>query len=134
MGTDMPLSNLAILDDLANTEESVQKFGQTILDAFRDFRDSHDTAAEVFVFTGATEGHSWKIQMTKTATSFSGFEFTGFHQPPPCSAFCEPGLEQLLLSEHLHLVYRRVGDHIAEIANGGAGICRRCERILRKYA
>lgn len=134
METEMSPVSLAYLDDLANTEASVQKFGQTILDAFRGFRDSHNTIAEVFVFTDRTEGHSWKIHMAKTADTFSGFEFAGFHQPSPCSAFCEPATEQLLISEHLHLVYSRVGDHIAEIANSGTDVCRRCKRILRKYA
>lgn len=132
MGTDMPLSSLAILDDLANTEESTQELGQTILDAFRELKNSYDTDAEVFIFTDRTEGHSWKIQMAKTAACSSAFSFAGFHQSAPCSPLCEPAAEQLVVSEHLHLVYRRVADHIADIANSGVEVCGECDKNLRK--
>ena len=128
METETPQVSFACLDDLANTEESRQEFGQTILDAFRELRDSHRTvAAEVFVFTDRTEGHYWRIQMRKTGVPFSAFRFAGFHKPPPCSVFCEPAAEELLASEHLHLVYRKVGGHIAAVANGHASPSRKCE-------
>ena len=123
--------SLAILDDLANTEESTQELGQTILEAFRELRDSYDTVAEVLVFTDRTEGHSWKIHMTKTVASSAGFRFAGFHQPAPCSPLCEPVAEQLLTSEHLHIIHGAIADNIADTANHGADVCRGCEAEKR---
>ncbi len=127
MGTDMPLSSLAILDDLANTEESAQDLGQTILKAFRELRDSRDTDAEVFIFTDRTEGHSWTIHMTKTVASSTGFRFAGFHQPAPCSPLCKPVAEELLTSEQMYIAYEGIADHIADTANNGLDVCLVCQ-------
>lgn len=127
METGMGTVKAACLDDLANTEESAQDLGQTILDAFRELRDSYDTVAAVFVFTNRTEGHSWKIQMTKTAASSTGFRFTGFHQPAPCSPLCKPEAKEVLTSEQMYIVYEGIADHIADTANNGADVCLVCQ-------
>lgn len=127
METEMGPVKEAYLGDLSNTEESTRKMGQTILDAFRELKDSHDTVAEVFVFTDRTEGHLWIIHMSKNGISCTGFRFTGFHQSVPCSPLCEPATEQLLVSEHLHIVHGAIADNIADTANHGDRVCRKCE-------
>lgn len=132
METEMGTVKTAYLDDLANTEESTQELGQTIMEALSELKDSDITDAQVFIFTDRTEGHSWKIHMSKTAAPFSAFRFAGLHQPAPCSPQCEPAAEQIMVSEHLHLVYRKVADNIADIANRGADVCKGCEEPLRK--
>ena len=126
METAMENVKTAYLDDLANTEDSTQELGQTILEAIRELKRPGIATVEVFVFTDRTDGHYWRLHMSKTAASSTGFRFAGFHQPAPCSPLCEVAAEQIMVSEHLHLVYGKVADNIADTANYAADGCQGC--------